>query len=657
MQLTGTIRGTRSGFAFLTPDDGGEDLLIAEGGLAGAIHGDRVRAVLLSRGARDYRPEVLVDEILERPQPLFTGNLHRSGRAWFVRPDNPLLPERLRLKSVAVPPASGMKILFRVETTPGRDRMLQAVLEETIGEGGDARLDPLVMAHEFSLPGRFSEAAEEDAARRAGLAGDPEDGRRRDYRGQFVLTIDPQDARDFDDAIALLPLPGGQTDLYVHIADVSFYVPEGGALDLEARQRGTSVYFPGSVIPMLPESISTAAASLAPDSDKRVMTIRVRFDRDGSRIDRELTGGWIRSRARLHYSQAQQILEGRLDAPDELLQTLRSMARLASVLRRRRLRAGGFDIEIPEVGMRLGPDGVPRRIFLNRVLDTHRLIEEFMIAANLAVGDWAHERDVPFLFRVHEEPEPGALEEFRDIALSLSPGVRQSTLEGMPALRRWLAALPPGPMSRIIHRFFLRAMKKASYSASDLGHFGLGTRAYCHFTSPIRRYPDLFNHRRVKELLTGAPCGASPDLAVSLSRETSRSEVRAMEAEREMIRLKMVRYMERRLGDQLDGRVTGITPRGVFVELETVPVDGFIPRESLPAGSRFTSDSFCWIIPHTGWSLRPGDSVAVQVQRCDIRARQIEFAFPHRRLNGPGRRPRRGRGRRTPGGRKKGRMR
>lgn len=604
---------------------------------------------MLSRGARDYRPEVRVDGILARPLPLFTGNLLRSGRTWLVRPDNPLLPERLRLKTGQAPAASGVKILFRIETGPGRDSLPLAVLEEILGEGANAGLDPVVIAHEFGLPGRFSEEAEEEAGRRAAVQSDPEDGRRADYRGQFALTIDPEDARDFDDAVALVHLPDGAMDLYVHIADVSFYVPEGGVLDSEARERGTSVYFPGGVVPMLPEAISTAAASLSPESDKRVLTVRMRFDREGGRIERQVTRGWMASRARLHYSQAQMMLDGELDAPEALAQALRSMARLASLLRRRRFRSGGFDIAVPEVGMRLGPDGVPSRIFLRRILDTHRMIEEFMIAANLAVGDWAHERDVPFLFRVHEEPDPRALEEFQEIALSLTPGVPQSVLTEMPALRRLLAALPPGPMSRIVLRFFLRAMKKAVYSPVDLGHFGLGVRAYCHFTSPIRRYPDLFNHRRVKELLDGAPGSTSPPLTGAIARDTSRCEVRAMEAEREMIRLKSVRYMERRLGEELRGRVTGITPRGVFVELDAVPVDGFIPGDSLPAGTRFSREAFCWVVPRSGWSLRPGDSVVVQVQRCDVRARQIEFAFAQRDPKGSGRPGRAGRSRRDAG--------
>jgi ribonuclease R len=659
-EITGTVRATRSGFAFLERDDGGEDLLLAGGAMGGAIHGDRVRVSLHERSPYDFRPEAHVEEILARPDPYFTGNVFRLGRSWFVRPDSPLLPERLRLRLDTADAVAGEKILFRVENFHDRERTPIAVFEEAIGDEEDARLDRLVIATEFGLKERFSDAALDEAdsgVRAPGLeearGADPEDAKREDFRGQMVLTIDPEDAKDFDDAVACERIPGG-FELIVHIADVSFYVPEGGVLDREAAARGTSVYFPGSVVPMLPEAISTGAASLSPDEDKRVLSVRMRFNEEAERTAARISRGWIRSRARLHYRQALRILEGREEVGEDLRGTLRVMADLAARLRRRRFGEGGFDLEVPETEMVLGSDGIPIRVFRHETLESHRLIEEFMIAANRAVGEWALERDAPFLFRVHEEPDLEALTRFEETVFTLMPGTSPAELSSLPRLRRWISSLPRTPLGGIVHRFFLRSLKKAVYSNVDLGHFGLGIRGYCHFTSPIRRYPDLFDHRRIKELLDGRrPSGAFEDV-VALAKASSRAEVNAEEAEREMIRLKAVRYMERNLGEEAAGHVTALTPHGLFVELDEIPVEGFVAREGLPPGVRYEGERMSWIAERSGWELRPGDPVHVVVGRCDLRARRIDFFLAAtgarktraRELSGEEGRPaRRGRGR------------
>jgi len=392
VELIGTIRGTRSGFAFLAPEEGGEDLFVAAAGLNGAIHGDRVRAHLLYRDPYDFRPEVEIDEILERSRPVFSGDVGRAGRSWFVRPDSPLLPERLRLVLGSAPGVAGEKILFRVENRPDRERSLYAVFQEALGDEGDARLDPIIIATEHGLPLRFSDAAIVEAEARVAVTHDPQDARREDFREQFVLTIDPEDAKDFDDAVALERRSDGSFLLAVHIADVSFYIAEGRDLDKEAARRGTSVYFPGSVIPMLPDSVSSVAASLLPGVDRRVMTVLIDLAPDGRRRGARVTRGWIRSAARLDYGWAQAILDGKAEAEGTVTTTLRLMRDLARILRRRRFQRGGFELTVPEAEMRLGKDGVPVSIHRHEVLESHQLIEEFMIAANLATGAWALER-------------------------------------------------------------------------------------------------------------------------------------------------------------------------------------------------------------------------------------------------------------------------
>jgi ribonuclease R len=630
MQIIGQIRGTRSGFAFLAPDTGGEDLFIPVDALGGAIHGDRVLATLISRGPHDFRPEAQVDEILERPHPTFTGNIGRLGKSWWVRPDSPLLPERLPLRLGESPGIAGAKILFRVENRPTKERTPIAFMVETLGDEEDARLDPIVIASEFGLSLRFNDDALLEAESAAAAAEDPAETEREDFRGQFVLTIDPEDAKDFDDAVAVERAPDG-FDLTVHIADVGFYVAEGGACDREAARRGTSVYFPGSVIPMLPEAISTVAASLGPDTDKKVLSVRMRFNAEGDRVDAHVSRGVMRSRARLHYRQAAAILQGRDAEWPELRDNLVVMAELARLLRRRRFREGGFDLDVPETEMTLGADGVPRRVFRHQTLESHRLIEEFMIAANRAVGEWAASREVPFLYRVHQEPSADALTRFEETARTLMPGASAAEFSSLPRLRRWIQGLPSTPLGRILHRFFLRSLRKAVYSEVDIGHFGLGVRGYCHFTSPIRRYPDLFNHRRVLELLRSEGAlehsEARWDLVRALSLSTSRAEINAEEAGREMTRLKGARFMDRRLGEELAGHVMALTPRGLFIEVDAFPVEGFVAREELPPGAQYDEERMAFVQERAGWELRPGDAVRVQVVRVDLRTRRIDFAL------------------------------
>lgn len=627
MFAIGSIRMSRGGLAFFIPEAGGEDLLVAADGLRGAIHADRVRVSILRGRGSDFRAQVAVDEILERTHPLFTGDLRRIGRSWIVQPDSPLLPERLPIRLGADVSATGVKILFRVETPPGRDPSPFARFEAVLGERADPALDPIVIATEFGLALRFSDAAMEEADRMVGAASSDDDRNREDFRDQLVLTIDPEDAKDFDDAISIVRLPDGGWDLTVHIADVTHYVTENGPLDQEAIARGTSVYFPGSVVPMLPEVISNLAASLSPDEDKRVLSVVMRFLPDGQRSTARVARGWMRSRSRLHYAQAQAILDESAPADPEIGNALREMHALARVLRRRRFTEGAFELDLPEAEMRLGADGVPVELWRHRTHESNRLIEEFMIAANLAVGALGEREGLPILFRIHAEPDPRAIDEFVQVALTLLPATRVGELDSMPKLRRWLASLPAGTRGQVLQRFFLRSLKKAVYAADDIGHFGLGVKAYAHFTSPIRRYPDLWTHRRVKDWMDGLARRELAPHAVELGLRCSRAETNAQEAEREMNRLKTARYLSIRLGEEEEAFVSGVTSRGLFVEWLRMPVEGFVPRASLSRTSHFLADRMAWVDDRGSSELRPGDRVRVTVARVDRRTRQIEFAL------------------------------
>ena len=630
MLILGRIRGTRQGFAFLQPDDGSEEIYIAQEDLGGAIHGDRVEASVVHRSMRDFRPSASVDRILERTRPICTGNVIRLARTPFVVPDTPVLPDRIRLRTGGKLAPIGAKVLFRVEETPAGAPLI-ATLERVLGDAEDPALDAIVVATLHQLPGRFPDAAIDEAVRSAARE-DPEDrSRRASYADRLVLTIDPEEAKDFDDAVSLQKDSAGY-HLQVHIADVSWFVAEGGSLDREAARRGNSVYFPAGVIPMLPEILSTRTASLVPGEERRVLTVEIDVDRDGAPRATRVREGLIRSAARLHYGQAQRMLE-RDEGDLELRRSLREMAELAGVLRRRRFEHGGFDLEVPETEVRLDATGFPCELRRHRTLDSHRLIEEFMVLANRAVGGFVVEHGMPLLFRVHGEPDPASLERFAEVVLVLMPGASIRDLETIPALRRFVSAVPDGPLKPILHAFFLRSLKQAVYSSVDVGHFGLGIDRYCHFTSPIRRYPDLFNHRVVRWILRhprtdptrAAEAGRWREESRAVALTCTRTEQVAERAEREIVRLKVLRWAEGRLGESFPGRVVGITPSGLFVELEEVPVEGFIRREGLEPQARYQEERLAFVEGRSRWELRLGDRVVVQIVRVDLRDRHLDF--------------------------------
>ncbi len=660
MTVQGLIRGTRQGFAFLKPDDGGEEVYISAERLGGAIHGDRVEATLIRRTSRDFRSEAVVERILERTHPIFTGNVTRLSRTTFVIPDTPILPDRIRLQCGAASAPAGSKVLFRVEDS-ALDRPLLATLIRVLGDAEDPSLDAMVVATHHQLPGRFPDEVIDEAVRCAERADAQDRTRRTHFTDRLVMTIDPEDAKDFDDAVSLQVDAGG-FHLQVHIADVTWFVEPDGPLDREAAMRGNSVYFPGGVIPMLPEALSTRAASLVPGEERRVLTAMIDLDGNGKFLRGELREGIIISSARLHYAQAQRMLE-RDEGDPEVRGSLRQMAHLAQILRRRRFAVGGFDLELPEAEMRLGPDGIPSAIWRHETLETNRLIEEFMILANQVVGRILTDHGLPLLYRVHEQPDPAALGRFADIVRTILPAARTKDLDGIPALRRFLTDLPPSPLTRVLHSFFLRSMKQAVYSPIDLAHFGLGIEQYCHFTSPIRRYPDLFNHRLARWVIRHprAKVDRSTEIrgmqatAVGLAEGCSRTERTAERAERDLLRLKTLRWAESRLGETGWGRIVGCLPAGFFVELESVPVEGFVPRDTLQPRMEFVEERLAFVAIRSHGELRLGDRVEIQFARVDLRERRLDFRLVSKAAGGmerPGRRPAGGKGKRKKSGAK-----
>jgi ribonuclease R len=494
--------------------------------------------------------------------------------------------------------------------------------------------DDHAIASQFRLRARFPEAAvhEAEAHREPGpreLEG------RTDLRGRLVFTIDPEDAQDHDDALSVEAHSPHLHEVGIHIADVSHYVRPGSALDEEAQARGTSTYLPGGALPMLPPSLSGDLCSLRPGRDRLALSVFVVLDRAGRRHGVRFEETIVHSRHRLHYAEVQEMLERRRTASAELLSALEALRSLARALRAHRLARGALELDVPEVKAWVDPDGVPVRIERREHLESHELIEEFMLLANRCVGEEGMRRSAGLLYRVHEPPSPRKLEDLDAMLRSLGLPRPGSLADPARALQSLLGVSLDPAHRRIVHRLVLRSLPRAHYHERDGGHFGLATREYCHFTSPIRRYPDLHNHARVREWIRGRRSAAwDPEALSGLAVMCSGTEQNAADAEREAVRVKALRHLGERLGDLMAGTISGLIPQGFFVELDEIPVEGFV-RVSLYLDDQFALDpaGVRMVGRRTRRRFALGDAVHVTVARVDVPARECDLAIevPQRR--------------------------
>ena len=500
---------------------------------------------------------------------------------------------------------------------------------EVLGADDRAEWDDATVASQYRLRVTFPDAALNEAA---GLhepaARDLKS--REDHRDDDVVTIDPSDARDHDDALGVRDLGGGRHEVGVHIADVSWYVRPGGALDHEARARGTSCYLPGGAVPMLPERLSSDLCSLRAGVDRLALSVFATLDENGRLHGYRFAATVIRSRADLSYEQVQDALDGAKPLGAALQRPVELLMRLARALRARRLAVGALQLDSPEVKAVVDEHGETLRLERRPHLESHELVEEFMLLANRCVGEAAALRGSGVLWRVHEPP-PGRKLADLDEMLRVLGLPRPPRHEGDPhrVLQALLEVPLDPPKRRLLHRLVLRSMARARYLERDLGHFGLATREYLHFTSPIRRYPDLHNHRRVREWIARVRDEAwDPHETAALATECSGREQDATEAEREGTKVKGLRLLAGRLGERLSGTISGLVPRGCFVELDDPPVDGFMAVgdqlddrfELDAAGVRLTGQ-------RTRRRFTLGDAVQVTVARVDVPARECDLAL------------------------------
>ena len=516
-----------------------------------------------------------------------------------------------------------------------------AHLVEVLGADDRPEWDDAAVASQFRLRVSFPQVALREAE---GLhePGPAELAGREDRRGDLVVTIDPEDARDHDDALAVKALAGGRHEVGIHIADVAWYVRPGSALDAEARLRGTSCYLPGGVVPMLPERLSADLCSLRQGQDRLVLSVFAELDAKGTLHQYRFAASVIRSRARLSYEQVQRSLDGEPALPGPLREAVATLMGLARALRARRLAAGALALESQEVKAIVDERGQTLALLPRPHLESHELVEELMLLANRCVGEAATVRKSGVLWRVHEPPVVRKLADLDSVLRVLALPRLGHAEDPHRALQALLQVPLDPPRRRLVHRLVLRSLTRARYLERDLGHFGLATREYLHFTSPIRRYPDLHNHRRVREWLAHEKDGAwDPHANAALGLECSAREQDATDAEREATRVKGLRLLQGRLGDRASGTITGLVPRGLFVELDEPPVDGFVAVGD-QLDDRFDLDEagVRLVGRRTRRRFTLGDPVTVTIARVDVPARECDLALDV----GESRRGRRSRG-------------
>ena len=535
------------------------------------------------------------------------------------------------------------KVVVELVRFPGHLRDGEGVIVEVLGRAGDVGVDTQTVIHEFGLPGAFPEAALDDARRQAERFDETLAADRRDLTGQTVVTIDPVDARDFDDAISLERIDRGHWLLGVHIADVSHFVREGSPLDQEARQRGTSVYLPDRVIPMIPEIVSNNLASLQPDKVRYVRTCWIEFTPEGVPVHAEVEPAAIRSARRFTYEEVDVFLADPATTAVVMTPAVRAllgrMRDLARLLRSRRVARGSLELHMPEVKIDLDRDGRVAGAHVVENTESHRIIEEFMLAANEAVAARLAAAEAGFLRRIHPQPDPRKLRQLTEFVREL--GFDVESLESRFELQRLLDAARGLPEEHAVHYAVLRSLSRAVYGPQEDGHYALASDCYCHFTSPIRRYPDLAVHRA----LAAVAAGRRPpqDGLVQLGADCSDLERRAEAAERELVKLKLLHFLSGRIGTEMDAVVTGVEAFGLFVQGLGIPAEGLVPLEALP-DDFYRHDRAAHTLSgrRPGSTFRLGDRVRVAVARVDLDRRELDFRLVvpgGRRGAGPGRRP------------------
>jgi len=628
--ISGIISYTTKGFAFVATDEG-EEVFIGTYNTANAFHKDKVLVEKLSK-QKGKTPEGRVVQILERSKKPVYGILKKQKHHWEILPETPFAPVNIMLDGEHETLHDGRIVELKNLKWRDPDYLPTAEIKQEIGSPSNPADDFKIVQKMFNLPEEFPDIIQHETQNIQFPNISKEITSRYDLREEEIFTIDPDTAKDFDDAISLQKIENDQLLLGVHIADVSYFVLPGSHLDREALSRSMSSYLGDNVIPMLPEKLSNDLCSLKPNTTRLAFSIMMKIDSDGVVTDYQIKESIIRSKKRFAYSDAQKILD---DKDGEFYDTLKQMDDLAKLLFKKRSNEGSINFDLPEPVFEIGEDGIPKNVTPSERLDTHKLVEEFMLLANRTIAEHIalklKNSDLPFLYRIHEKPSDIKIEGLYEVLKNLGLHFEKPEKFRPLHLQQILNEIQNKPFTTFVEQISLRSMSKAIYSIDALSHFGLAFKHYTHFTSPIRRYPDLIVHRLLKLYIKNIDNDDIRFYSKNLPKVAklcSENEINIIKAEREYIKMKQIRFMANKIGEWYKGVITGVMEFGFFVEISDFLIEGLVPVRTLE-DDYYIYDQVQHCLKGRKYNriFRLGDRVNVKVQEVSIQNKRIDFIW------------------------------
>ena len=628
--VTGKVDMKSTGKAYVSPDKGGEDIFIGPNNTSQALHEDLVKVMLFPK-RKNHKTEGQIVEIIKRNKTDYVGVIEVGKEFGFLIPDSQNMAVDIFVPKSALNKAkNGEKVIVRITEWPEQSKNPFGEVIHVLGKPGENNVEMQSILAEHSFPLSFSAEVERQADAISDVIDKAELAKRRDFRDITTLTIDPADAKDFDDALSLRKLENGHWEVGVHIADVSHFVTEGSAIDAEAQERGTSVYLVDRVIPMLPEKLSNMVCSLRPNEDKLCFAAVFELDSEAEIVHEWFGKTVIRSVRRFNYDEVQTILEG---GEGDLKEELLLLNGLAVKLRARRMASGSINFHSEEVKFILDANGKPIDTFVKVQKESNMLIEDFMLLANKRVAEHigkpeGKKKPKTFIYRIHDEPNPEKLNTFVQFVSKLGYQMNISSRQRLvTSYNKLFEAVEGKGEKSLIETVAIRTMAKAEYSTQNIGHYGLAFPYYTHFTSPIRRYPDLMVHRLLEKYLEGKPSVKEEDYE-PVCQHASEMERRAAEMERESVKYKQAEYLMDKIGKMFDGQISGVSKWGIFVELKGSKCEGMVRYNEMPGDYYYLDEDNYQVIGQShGKVFRLGDPVTIRVKKVDLARKKLDFVI------------------------------